>query len=589
MKTINNLLLLFMLVPYCLTAQDCPIFFSVQDADNKAQISGAAIQIDEIQFITQNTLDDGRAYFPRAPRGRLHYSVVKQGYLPEEGSINVACDKKSDNFKISMRKLPPPTMITVFGKIRSEKPLNFLNVKISINVAGKIWKAKIDEFGNYIFEIPEQGLKEQSFTLDVFQEGCPPISIEQKFPKDNILRINPDLCAENKSLGIIREELSTNFSALATLVASIEASKPSDAVIKMPGETEIEFQTRASNFRTKERDLILPAFDKFKINTETFNAHRLGINDQQLLSNVNNVYQKQREVVATALAYIEQINHVLSLNKPDAFFYQEILCKHAEKVTEAKMNLADAAGLYAYDLNDSLSIDILKLFLRPARLLFQSTTGKAFYKESRKILATLAQQKVENFAKCYKLPYNPIPKDSSISMENIRDAMDTIFNGSTVRPSVPLPVIDSSLKDPEKLLAAGTWSYMTGDSRATHYYYKVGLQNDTAAEHFKRYFQLSIERLDNAEKYDGGMGMMILKITPHNGFAKAGLKRFDVLTKINGKIIKEPKEINDELIYKKNSVIEYWRDGQKEEKIIKGGIQGGALVVPLIICEPVQL
>lgn len=593
MKMIKSLCVLLALLPVCGMSQSYPVTFFVRDAETKDPIGGATIRIEEIRFVTQSTLNDGKSVFQKVPRGKIHFEVVKPGYIPlENESANVIGDDKADAIRVSLLKLPPPAVITIFGKVRNQKlgGLNAPDVPVRIIVGGHSWKAVTDEAGNYAIEIPQKDLKEQVFTIEVAPPGCPPVLKEQELPKDNVTRTDLEICADDAGLRVIQEEISANFSELAALVGSIEMAAPGDVLMRMPGETEKEFQIRAKTFRMSERDLVKQAFDKFKISEETFKAHQLKIREEQVLINIRNVYQKQKETVEAAFGYVEQLNHLLSLDRPDNVFLREALCKQREKVLDAKINLVDAAGLYCWTLDDSLSIDIIKLYLQLAQVRLKGTDSKSIYQETRLLIGSYYQQKAESIAKCAGLEYTPLPPGTNVTIDSVSKIIDSSLTVPPLSRTYEVP-IDSSIRDPEKLLSSGTMAYLSGDTRATRYYYQIGLQNDTVAEHFKRYFALSIERMDEPDIYGGALGMMVLKLTPKNGLDKAGIRRFDVITTINGKIINEPKEISDELMQrsKQDSLIEYWRDGQKKSAVIKAGQQGGAVLVPLIDCEPFQI
>ena len=593
MKNKHYLFLLLMVLTVSLQAQGELVSIKIQDSEGQA-ISNATVEIVETDFGSLTTTEEGLVKFVKVPRGKIHIQVTHPDYVREYVEQNVSGIKADDKYTITLIKKPALNEVLIFGEVIDDQGREVKGAKIEIKIGDQIKISISDSSGNYHIHMLEGELKGAKIRFEVKFGECQKYNSEGVLPRFNYLEKNIQLlCTDGPGMNLILNELTDNLSKLSAMIAGIELNRPialQNHLPKRPGELEEDFQQRARQHHLEYKNQIANHLTNFSITDEAFKAHQLRIKDEQKLYFLKESYRQQAQATDFVKRFIDQINHILSLQKNDLPTTESITFEYQTKIIDAKIALLDAAAYQAL-LTDELGLELLQFQLQFLKINIPKGDREAVYQSLKNHIAQLAQEKLQIMEGHYQISGSQ--QETKDCERILRDPHLIYIRRSlgwsdtlTLRDCQMIQnnIIDSSIVQADQLLLKAMESYVIADGSATAYYYNKILSLDTIKPLLRNYARLSLKRLNQPEIFEGSLGMYVLSITKGVGFDRAGIKEGDVIYKINGAIVKEPTDISQALMQSngEDSLVEYYRKGKRKRAIIKKSQQAGAAVSPLI-------
>lgn len=403
----------------------------------------------------------------------------------------------------------------------------------------------------------------------------------------------------DEGLSSIKKELIENFTQAFGLINIIETNQPIKFYdIRRANETEAAYQDRAA---TAFRDYIKSISDQIKIaklSHGAFDANRANISRYKAdtANRASDTYNYQTEVFDSLLRLESGLQHILSLSLNDEERTAKSLSLYKEKLIQAKINIMTALANFSVIANES-DMDIInsilpeliegkKINLSHGNDGFQKSMAVAaeLSKEKTKVL----QQNITETAKKRELdrrindPYLVMMREKVGLPPTLTDAEWASLTNKK---------INVNEKAADKLMELAGFSFLESDGHASISYLKKALDDSTINEKQKKFIELSIDRLENPDKYDGGLGMLVLDVYENGEFSKAKIQPGDILIKIDNQLINEPYDIASAMVKTKGSTIIFTviRGDQKELIKVKTDESSGAFVTSLVILNGIKL
>jgi hypothetical protein len=367
--------------------------------------------------------------------------------------------------------------------------------------------------------------------------------------KGNITVGDPSNTAEKRyqsAYFLIKEELISNFITISALAQGIEERVPEKFWdIRKPNESEDTYQERAKNFHKIYQNGIFQLIQTFKIKDEVFNIHRKDLSfDPTITDYIQNAYKWQKETYENIQNYSDVLLHNMSIKDRDLALYIENISLHKEKTTKTRILILQSISdfISAYLSEEGIIFSIYQSF--DFKCLSTSSIEKdRINMEIRDLYlkkSDIMQERINkpqrdlDIDRIVKDPYLQLMR-KTIGLTNELSEAD--FYGLLHKK------IDTETSDSIKLLQLASASYTESDGRASTYYLEKALKNKSNPVNIQVFIRKSLERLNNPDIYDGGIGLIILEIDK-NSVLFEKIKMGDIIYKINGEIINEPSDIS---------------------------------------------
>jgi hypothetical protein len=406
--------------------------------------------------------------------------------------------------------------------------------------------------------------------------------------------------AENRfksACQLIQQELISNFITLKVLIEAVENIPPEHFWDKRkPNESEDTYQERAKNFHRDYQTSIFQRIQKFPIHTDVFSPHKLDLDyNASIAMHIQQSYENQKETVEAIQAYSDGLLHNLSLNYRDSELMTNNISLQKEKIINAKIafltaesdflaaypdqidQIADYAGLFAGKLNSSSP--------KEARKSIWQEMGD-LSKDKTKILESkiIKPQRNEEIDRIIKDPYLLLLRRTA----GLPDTLTVADAWALTHKKIQKDITEST-----KLLSAAAMSYIESDGLASKYYLDKALTNNDFSNTIRLFIEKSIDRLNNPDKYDGSIGLIIMELGEGCILKTKRIQVGDVLYKMNGEIVNDPADISSLIAKtkKEDNILFTFStlDGKTRNIAINGSNPLNSKVSQLIILNAFQL
>ncbi len=396
----------------------------------------------------------------------------------------------------------------------------------------------------------------------------------------------------------VKDEILQNVQSLGLLVETIENQPPEQFWdIRRANETEPAYQDRALiEFRSYQAAIKLFVDQtRFSKSTRDFQKENLSHNTEKTIE-IDNVYAQLHESWDSFERYLSGLQHITSLGLSDIERSAKALSLHSEKVLNAKFALFYASAIF-FDLANPSERTLLNDSLKVVSDDLNNIATSSGRAELMIIAQGFAEKKAQVMAD--RITANTSASKREVD-RRISDPYLLMLRGSTGLEetlsegelhALQSKEIDVDEGDPSKLFQLAAFSYLESDGHASLFYFDKAIQTGALSELQQKFAEVSIDRIKSPEKYDGSIGLFVVKISEGGNFDKAGIKAGDVVTLINEEKVVEPYNIASILATSQNQpvLLSIVRGGEKSILKVNGGESAGAIVSQLIVLQGVQL
>jgi hypothetical protein len=403
----------------------------------------------------------------------------------------------------------------------------------------------------------------------------------------------------DSALPLIKSELLDNFSHLSVLVQTISNRVPVPYWdIRRPGETEFAYQERAKNeFRSYQQEIEQYLRDtQRKYSKNVFVSQQVNIAYYpEQTEQIRGVYTELDETIDTFSELVSGLQHIASLNLSDLERSQEGQLLHQEKIIDAKMTLVYAAAKFCLIIEQDIEARMLNDALNLAGISVTLKIGSDGYQAGMQLASEFAQEKARILEQRIALPMNHQQIDKQINdpyLIMLRKAVglpETLTEDEVQR--LMSKELDLDQEDPAELFKYAAFSYLEFDGQAAIAYFRKAMESGELSELQSMFANISIDRLENPDRYDGSIGIMIARLTDNGNFQRSGLMVGDVIIAVNNETVNEPYDIASALAQSQTEqvLLTVLRDEHRIIISVKRHEPAGALVTQLVILNGVQL
>jgi hypothetical protein len=405
----------------------------------------------------------------------------------------------------------------------------------------------------------------------------------------------------DSALPLIKNELLDNFSHLSVLVQTISNRAPVPYWdTRRPGETEFAYQERAKNeFRSYQQEI-----EQYLRDTQRRYSKNVFVSQQvniayypEQTEQIRGIYTELDETIDTFSELLSGLQHIASLNLSDFERSQEGQLLHQEKIIDAKMTLVYAAAKFCLIIEQDIEARMLNDALNLAGISVTLKPGSDGYQAGMQLASEFAQEKARILEQRFALPttmnYQQIDKQINdpylIMLRKAVGLPETLTEDEVQR--LMSKELDLDEEDPAELFKYAVFSYLEFDGRAAVAYFRKTLESGELSELQAMFANISIDRLENPDRYDGSIGIMIARLTDNGNFQRSGLMVGDVIIAVNNEIVNEPYDIASALAQSPTEqvLLTVLRNEHKIIISVKRHEPAGALVTQLIVLNGVQL
>jgi len=396
---------------------------------------------------------------------------------------------------------------------------------------------------------------------------------------------------------LVQQELISNFITLKVLIEAVENLPPEHFWDKRkPNESEDTYQERAKNFHRDYQTSIFQRIQKFQMRTDVFSPHRLDIDyNATIAMHIQQSYDNQKETVEAIQAYSDGLLYNLSLNYRDSELVKNNTSLQKEKIINAKIAFltAESDFLAAYPDQIDQITNYAGLFAGK----FNSSSPKEARKALWQEMGALSKDKVKLLEESITKPQRDEEIDRIIKDPYLLFLRKTAGLSETLTEADAWALkhkkIQTDITESTKLVSAASMSYLESDGQASKYYLKKALTNNDFSNTIRLFIEKSIDRLNNPDKYDGSIGLIIMELGEGSILKTNGIQVGDILYKINGKTVNDPSEISSLIAKTKkedNILFTFFMlNGETHDIAIKGSNPLNCKISQLIILNAFQL
>lgn len=395
----------------------------------------------------------------------------------------------------------------------------------------------------------------------------------------------------------VTDELSSNFTKLAVVTRAVADHPPQpfwDS--RRVNETELAYQDRAVAAFRDYRTEIDQMVQMLGFSTTTLRAfeHDLGHN-AEVAQHIKDAYARQDEAVYALTSYVTGLQHEIALNNSDIERAARSASWHREKVAAARLALATAAASFCLVTEQDSALQTVAEALKLASMPAQLQPGEEGYRAAMQLAATYASERVQVLQE--RLDQHTQAAARKIDRRVTDPYLILVREAAGLPPTLTITEvvrlqnkqIDQEETQPEKLLALAALSYIESDGEASEDYFRRAIASGQLSQTHQRYAELSIHRMQQPDKYDGSIGLMVMRLVPGGNFATAGVQVGDVIIALNNAVVNEPMEVASALLPPQPLLLTVVRDGERTILPVQGGQSAGATLSQLIILQEIQL
>lgn len=395
----------------------------------------------------------------------------------------------------------------------------------------------------------------------------------------------------------IKSEINSNFVNLSLTIRGVENNYPQKFWdMRRANESELAYQDRAKNYFQEYISYINTDIRLLHFLDARYHSFKRDLSYQRDIANyVKKTYDCFSEI-RDYLARLEQgLIHNISLNLSDSERVSISIILHKEHVLNSKVSLMRAAAYFCLTLSEIIDGQILSTALEGAGIAVSLQPGKEGYKTAMGVASEIHHQKVivleESIAANQKEKTREIERrvtDPTLVMFREKCGLPLYLSEGEIF-SLERKTIDESQTNPEELFKLAAHSFFESDGHAAIFYFEKSLEADTLSPILRKFAELSLNRLNYPDIYEGSIGVMVMKLTPNGNFSRAGLLEGDVIVSLNGQVIYEPMDIASGLATNNPVLVRVIRDNKSLDIVVKGGESAGAALSQLIIAKVFQL
>ncbi|CAN1209578.1 PDZ domain-containing protein [Tumidithrix helvetica PCC 7403] len=401
------------------------------------------------------------------------------------------------------------------------------------------------------------------------------------------------------ALSVIKDELQGDFLNISLIVKAIEDNPPRPFWdIRRANETELAYQDRARSYFQYYINTVNLQLRELKLSTSVYESFKRDLaHYSNLMLRIKKTHESLDEV-RDSLARLEGgLSHLIQLNLSDLERVAQSDSLHREKITNAKLNLTASAAHFCLVITEEVDAEILSESLEGAGVNLILRQGNEGWREARKVVSKLSQEKVNILKKRVKVV------DEANQREVERRIKDPYIRILREVSGLPLELSEAELFslrnkevnqnecDPKQLFKLAAFSFLESDGHDSIFYFEKVLSNGSLSPILQRFAQLSAERLKHPDIYADSLGIMVIKLLSSGSFERGGLQEGDVIFALDGKTINEPGEIASALGKSDDSpvLLDVIRDGKPLKKVIQGGDSAGVILSQLVVLNTIQL
>ena len=405
----------------------------------------------------------------------------------------------------------------------------------------------------------------------------------------------------DSALPLVYSEILDNFNSLAVTVQTISNRIPVtfwDS--RRPNETESAYQDRAKNeyknYQQEIEQYLRELQRRYSKNVYTSQQINLSYYPEKL-QRIKQVYDGFDETTNVLTGYTTGLQSLASLSITDIERAEGSRLLHAEKMVDLKIELLSTAAQFCLITEEQANIQLLNDALNLAGINVSLKEGKDCSKIALQMAGELSVEKAEIISKQNKTPIasdiREIDKQINdpylIMLRKSAGLPETLTNDEIKR--LRSKEINLDTQDPLELFKSASLSYLESDGRAAIEYYRAALEMGTLSEKQKVFAQLSLDRLENPDKYDGSLGLLVIELTPSGNFEESGLMPGDVIIAIDGITINEPYDVASLLAKSQSNraIVTIVRGDKRMMLSVKTHISAGSLVTQLVMLNAIQL
>lgn len=408
----------------------------------------------------------------------------------------------------------------------------------------------------------------------------------------------------NAAFSLILKEAASNLTSIGVTISSIDEDEMFAPFGKYEkrrvNETEMAYIERARNHYRDYYLSIKSAFDKSSFSESTWAAHKselltLGTEYSEKFENLIRHIGWARDFIQR---YLDDVQHVISLELPDAESYARIVAAKTEKMASARIEICNAISVAEALVGNNDELYQFQLAIESAGIKgLQLTQGEVGIKQVMKKSLEYHNIKIETLKASTgsKIPTSELAITRKINDPYLRLLRRTMGMSEELTDAdiyhLSNKTIDPEEHDFSRLLVLASTSFIEGDGEDAIVYLKRAKALNDLPENIKVYLDASIHRLENPDEFGESLGFMVMDIDIEGNFAQSGIQLSDILIGIDDKPLIEPTDISSALARTSDHpfLLKLVRNGRRIEIAIKPGKSAGATITQLVAFGQVRL
>lgn len=408
----------------------------------------------------------------------------------------------------------------------------------------------------------------------------------------------------NAAFSLILKEAASNLTSIGITISSLDEDEMFAPFGKYEkrrvNETEMAYIERSRNHYRDYYLYIKSAFDKGSFSESTWAAHKselltLGANSSEKFENLILHIEWARDFIQR---YLDDVQHVISLELPDAESHARIIAAKTEKMASARIEICNAISVAEGLVRNNNELYQFHLALESAGIKgLQLTQGEVGIKQVMKKSLEYHNIKMETLKTSTnsKIPTSEIAITRKINDPYLRLLRRTMGMSEELTDAdiyhLSKKTIDPEAHDFSRLLVLASTSFIEGDGEDAIVYLERAKALNDLTENIKAYLNASIHRLENPDEFGESLGFMVMDIDIVGNFAQSGIQLSDILIGIDDKPLIEPTDISSALARTSDHpfVLKLVRNGRRIEVAIKPGKSAGATITQLVAFGQVRL
>ncbi len=396
----------------------------------------------------------------------------------------------------------------------------------------------------------------------------------------------------------VQEEIQQNVTACISLIVQLESDPPQPFWdVRKFNETDSQFQDRAREYFRTYQDNLQMYRRNFPVKERQYEVQSDNLSyESNVKLAVDNIYAHFSQINQHISSYQDEL---VKLQNQAFLSDEERIEKarftHRLKLIDAKMALIDIIQDYYPITEKETRFWKGQFSLLPLPEHFPK--GNLTMKDWSMIQANLAKSKSELFHsqtnQYVQAQQREIKRKINdpylLFLRRMMGMSDSLSEGEWV--ALKNKELDVNEEDPIKLMQLAGLSFIECDAGATLFYLRQAAKATSLTPKQELYIQLSIDRIEHPDIYQGSLGVVVLEVEDGANLAESGVIEGDVIVAVDGEVIQEPLEIANYLgkANNKTSVFDIIRSGKAERISIDSNRSLGALMSQLVVLQTVRI